>query len=96
MRPGPLPCRPEVANLWTARPPPHVIIPLPLPRYSLAPDVPSLETAPRAAVERCLRSVVGLAGAALVMDVTTTAEHHVIDLQTEAGRLLLLERRGGA
>ena len=69
-----------------------MLVPAPPPSYTLAPDVRPLEPGEQAALEGCLRALTGRVTGVLVTAVGTTLSHHVLELSTPAGSLLVLER----
>lgn len=71
-----------------------MLIPAPLPTYTLAPDVSSLSGGQQAALEACLSALTGRLSGVLVTSVCTTDSHHLIELITPAGTLLAMERVG--
>lgn len=71
-----------------------MLVPAPLPPYTLAPGVSPLDEGQRAALEACLAALTGRVGGVVVTAVGTTATHHVIELMTSAGAILVLERAG--
>lgn len=73
-----------------------MLIPAPLPTYTLAPGLAALTGAQQAALEACLAALTGRLSAVLVTSVCTTDSHHLIELITPAGTLLAMERVGPA
>ena len=69
-----------------------MLIPPPLPTYTLAPDLPPLRPGQQAALETCLDALTGRLSGVVVIAAGTTLSHHVIELLTPAGTLLVLER----
>ena len=69
-----------------------MLVPAPLPSYTLAPGMKALSPGQQAALEACLSALTGRLTGVLVTGASTTAEHHVIELITPAGRLLAMER----
>jgi hypothetical protein len=69
-----------------------VIVPPPPPAYTLAPDVRPLEPGQQAALDACLSAITGQLNGVLVTAAETTRSHHVIELLTPVGTLLVLER----
>ena len=65
---------------------------VPVPTYTLAPMLPELAAGEQAALEACLDALTGHAASVLVTGVGTTMGHHMIELATPAGSLLVLER----
>ena len=70
-----------------------MIIPPPGPVYTLAPDLENIGEAERAVLDRCLAVLAGRAQGLLVTGIQTTPDHFVVDVETEAGPVLILERR---
>jgi hypothetical protein len=69
-----------------------VLVPAPLPAYTLAPGVGPLEPGQQVALEACLAALTGRLTGVVVTAAGTTLSHHVIELLTPAGSLLVLER----
>ncbi len=69
-----------------------MLVPAPLPSYTLAPGMKPLTAGQQAALEACLSALTGRISGVLVMSAVTTADHHVIELVTPAGALLAMER----
>lgn len=69
-----------------------MLIPAPLPTYTLAPGLQELSCAQKAALEGCLSALTGRLSGVLVTSVCTTDTHHLIELITPAGTLLAMER----
>lgn len=69
-----------------------MLIPPPLPTYTLAPGLPDLRTGQQHALEAALGGLTGRLHGVVVTAVGTTLSHHVIELMTSAGTLLVLER----
>lgn len=69
-----------------------MIVPPPTPTYTLAPDVGPLLPGQQAALDACLTALVGRVNGVLVVSAGTSESHHVIELLTPAGTLLVLER----
>jgi hypothetical protein len=69
-----------------------VLIPPPLPTYTLAPGLPALGAGQQHALEAALGGLTGRVHGVVVTAVGTTLSHHVIELMTSAGTLLVLER----
>lgn len=69
-----------------------MLIPAPLPTYTLAPGLETLTGAQQAALEGCLSALTGRLSSVLVTSACTTDSHHVIELITPAGTLLAMER----
>lgn len=75
-----------------ASPETPVLVPIPLPTYTLAPDLAPLEGGEQRALEAALGGLTGRLHGVVVTAVGTTLSHHVIELMTSAGTLLVLER----
>jgi hypothetical protein len=71
-----------------------LLVPPPLPAYTLAPGLAPLEPGQQAALEACLAALTGRVAGVVVTAAGTTLTHHVIELVTSAGTLLALERVG--
>ena len=69
-----------------------MLVPAPLPSYTLAPGVGPLEAGQQIALEACLAALMGRVGGVVVTAAGTTLTHHVIELMTSAGAILVLER----
>ena len=69
-----------------------MLIPPPLPTYTLAPGLPPLRTGQQHALEAALGGLTGRVHGVVVTAAGTTLSHHVIELMTSAGTLLVLER----
>ena len=69
-----------------------MLIPAPLPTYTLAPGLPELRTGQQHALEAALGGLTGRVHGVVVTAVGTTLSHHVIELMTAAGTLLVRER----
>jgi len=69
-----------------------VLVPPPLPAYTLAPDVGELTPAQRRALECCLRSLSGRVPGVMVTGAGRTTTHEVLELDTALGRVIVLER----
>ena len=69
-----------------------MLIPPPLPTYTLAPDIDDLGAGQQHALEAALGGLIGRVHGVVVTAVGTTLSHHVIELMTSAGTLLVLER----
>lgn len=70
-----------------------MLIPPPLPAYTLAPGLPEPSAVERRAIERCVASLGDEAAVCLVTGVRRTGRHMVIELLTPSGPLLVLERQ---
>lgn len=73
-----------------------MIVPPPSPAYTLAPGVEPLEPGQQAALDACLSAITGQVIGVLVIAAGTTGSHHVIELLTPVGTLLVLERVSAA
>jgi hypothetical protein len=69
-----------------------VLVPPPLPSYTLSPDLEPLRNGQQRALEAALGGLMGRVHGVVVTAVGTTLSHHVIELMTSAGTLLVLER----
>jgi hypothetical protein len=69
-----------------------VLVPPPAPSYTLAPGVDPLTAGQQSALDACLSALTGRIGGAVVTAATTTTTHHVLELMTPCGTLLVLER----
>ena len=69
-----------------------MLVPSPLPTYTLAPGLKPLSGGQQAALESCLSALTGRLSGVLVTSASTTASHHLIELITPAGTLLAMER----
>ncbi len=69
-----------------------VLVPPPLPTYTLSPDLEPLLAGQQRALEAALGGLLGRVHGVVVTAVGTTLSHHVIELMTSAGTLLVLER----
>ena len=72
-----------------------MLIPPPPPAYTLAPGMEPLRPGQQEALDACLSGLTGRHTGVLVTAAGTTLSHHVIELMTPAGALLVLERIGG-
>jgi hypothetical protein len=72
-----------------------LLVPPPHPSYTLAPGLPPLGPGQQAALQACLAALTGRVGGVLVTAAGTNATHHVIELMTASGTLLVLERVSG-
>lgn len=79
-----------------SHPTPHrsttVIVPPPHPTYTLSPDVAPLTADQQEALEACLAGFTGRLSGVVVTAAATTLSHHMIELATPAGTLLVMER----
>ena len=69
-----------------------MLVPAPLPTYTLSPDIAPLSDGQQAALVACLSALTGRLSGVLVESAVTTPSHHVLELITPAGRLLAMER----
>ena len=69
-----------------------MLVPPPLPSYTLSPDLAPLRNGQQRALEAALGGLMGRVHGVVVTAVGTTLSHHVIELMTSAGTLLVLER----
>ncbi len=69
-----------------------MLVPAPLPAYTLAPGVGPLDAGQQDALDGCLAALIGRVSGVVVTAAGTTLTHHVIELMTSAGALLVLER----
>lgn len=69
-----------------------MLVPVPPPAYTLAPSLPPLRPGEQRALETCLESLTGRVGSVVVTGAGTTLGHHVLELMTPAGSLLVIER----
>jgi hypothetical protein len=69
-----------------------LLVPSPPPTYTLAPGLGPLDRGQQAALDACLSALTGRLTGVVVTAAGTTLSHHVIELATPAGTLLVLER----
>lgn len=69
-----------------------MLVPVPPPAYTLAPMLPALAAGQQATLEACLGALTGRLPSVLVTGAGTTLGHHMIELATPAGSLLVMER----
>jgi hypothetical protein len=69
-----------------------VLVPAPPPTYTLSPHLTTLTPAQQAVLDACLDALTGRLSGVVVTAAGTTATHHVIQLATHAGPLLVTER----
>lgn len=69
-----------------------MIIPTPLPVYTLSPLLEDLDQDSLTVVERCVASLTGHVAAVLVTSVSWTDRHVVVELESTMGPMLLLEQ----
>jgi hypothetical protein len=68
-----------------------VLIPPPLPNFTLCPSMPDLNDEEMASVERCLAGLAGKVPGVLVTSVRSRGRHRVIELQTALGPVIVSE-----
>jgi hypothetical protein len=64
----------------------------PEPIYTLSPEIEGLDPDQRRALDAVTGYLAGRVPGAIVVRVVTTEEHHVFELETSLGPILLLER----
>ena len=69
-----------------------MLIPAPPPTYTLSPHLTTLTPAQQAVLDACLEALTGRLCGVVVTAAGTTATHHVIQLATHAGAILVTER----
>lgn len=69
-----------------------MLVPAPPPTYTLCPALAPLEPGQQAMLEACLDALTGRLSGVVVTAAGTTSSHHVIELATNAGPLLVTER----
>ena len=69
-----------------------MLVPPPHPSYTLSPDLAPHRNGQQRALEAALGGLMGRVHGVVVTAVGTTLSHHVIELMTSAGTLLVLER----
>lgn len=69
-----------------------MLIPPPLPSYTLSPALPELSEEDLAAVDRCLAGFAGQIPGVLVTAVRTRGLHRIIELETAVGPIIVSER----
>lgn len=69
-----------------------MLVPSPPPTYTLAPGLGPLDAGQQAALDACLSALTGRITGVVVTAAGTTLSHHVIEIATPAGTLLVLER----
>ena len=67
-------------------PPPNAAV------YTLAPGIDELSAEDELTLDRCLAVLAGRTRGLIVSSIEHTAEHIVIDVETDAGPVLILER----
>lgn len=68
-----------------------MLVPPPLPAYTLSPALDDLDEDTLAVIERCLRALTGQVGGVVIVGVGATDKHVIIDLATTGGSVLLME-----
>jgi hypothetical protein len=69
-----------------------VLIPAPPPTYTLSPHLATLTPAQQAVLDACLDALTGRLSGVVVTAAGTTPTHHVLQLATHGGPLLVTER----
>jgi hypothetical protein len=69
-----------------------VLTPAPPPTYTLSPHLSPLEPGQQAVLDACLDALTGRLCGVVVTAAGTTPTHHIIQLATHAGPLLVTER----
>ncbi len=69
-----------------------MLVPVPAPAYTLAPALPVLRAGEQRALETCLAALTGRVGSVVVTGAGTTLGHHVLELVTPTGSMLVIER----
>ena len=69
-----------------------MLIPAPPPTYTLSPHLSTLTPSQQAVLDACLDALTGRLAGVVVTAAGTTATHHVIQLATHAGPILVTER----
>ena len=69
-----------------------MLIPAPPPTHTLSPHLAPLDPAQQAVLDACLDAFTGRLCGVVVTAVGTTATHHVLQLATHAGPVLVTER----
>jgi hypothetical protein len=69
-----------------------VLIPPPRPTYTLSPAIGDLSPSEDRALGRALSALTGTVPGVLVTAVRTTPLHHLLELSTAAGTVLVVER----
>jgi hypothetical protein len=64
----------------------------PEPIYTLSPEIDELDPEQHRALDAVTGYLAGRVGGAIVVRVVTTEEHHVFELETSLGPVLILER----
>jgi hypothetical protein len=72
-----------------------MLIPPPPPAYTLSPALSDLSTGQDAALGRALSAMTGSVSGVLVTAARSTALHHVLELATSEGPVLVIERAHG-
>lgn len=78
-------------NAMDGKEPTVMIIPTPMPVYTLSPALEDIDTPTFAAIERCVSSLAGYVEAVLVTSLGWTDRHVVIEMETPLGPMLMLE-----
>ena len=69
-----------------------MLVPAPLPTYTLSPDIAPLSGGQLAALEACLTALTGRLSGVVVESAAPPSSHHLLELIPPAGRLLAMER----
>ena len=69
-----------------------MLIPAPPPTYTLSPHLTTLTPGQQAVLDACLEALTGRLSGVVVTAAGTTVTHHVIQLATHAGPMLVTER----
>lgn len=69
-----------------------MLIPPPRPAYTLSPSLGDLSPSEHRALGRALSALTGTVSGVLVTAVRTTPLHHLLELSTVAGTVLVVER----
>lgn len=70
-----------------------MLIPIPLPVFTLAPDVEELTTTQTRMLNDCLATLDGRIAGVMVIAAKSTSTHEVLELITTNGPLTVMERR---
>ncbi len=68
-----------------------MLVPTPIPVYTLSPALDDLDAETLATIERCVASLAGHVASAVVTSIAWTERHLVVELETTMGPMLLLE-----
>lgn len=68
-----------------------MIIPTPIPVFTLSPALDDIDRDTLGAIERCVASLAGYVDTVLVTSLGWTERHVVIELETPLGPMLMLE-----